>query len=249
MKPPSRRPSPALVISIIALFVALGGTSVAAFKLKANSDKTRTIKNGAVTTEKLAPGATIDNAKKATTASTATSATSATTAANAAHAGTADAFSDGSGPNDFVAGSGIQFAGAAGPDDGEFSGVLFGAEGELDVHCDATPELTWENDRNDAGTPVTDIWTDADGHTTVADGTGFTSLDADMSNQSTNVTIWTGDDLIFNVHVSAFWNAGQTQCATVFFTNIEQDGFSTAAAADAGQVKPKLVGSGAAKSG
>jgi len=234
------------VISIIALFVALGGTSVAAFKLKANSVKTRTIKNGAVTTEKLAPGATIDNAKNATSAN---SAKSAATAADAAHAGTADAFSDGSGPGDFVTGTGIQFAGAAIPDDGDFSGVLFGQEGELDVHCDATPELTWENDRNDTGTPVTDIWTDANGHTTVADGTGFTSLDTDMSNQSTNVTIWTGDDLIFNVHVSAFWDAGQTECSAVFFTNIDQNGFSTAAAGEAGQVKPKLVGSGALKSG
>ena len=44
----SLRPSPALVISTIALVVALGGTSYAAFKVS-----TKNIKNGAVTTAKL----------------------------------------------------------------------------------------------------------------------------------------------------------------------------------------------------
>src|SRR5215210_8057438 len=46
-----RRPSPALVISLIALFVALGGTSYAAIKigarnLKTGSVGTRAVKNG-----------------------------------------------------------------------------------------------------------------------------------------------------------------------------------------------------------
>lgn len=47
------RPSPALVISLIALFVALGGTSYAAIKLPANSVGTKQLKNGAVTSAKL----------------------------------------------------------------------------------------------------------------------------------------------------------------------------------------------------
>jgi hypothetical protein len=49
------RPSPALVISLIALFVALGGTSYAAVALKIpkNSVGTPQLKNGAVTAAKL----------------------------------------------------------------------------------------------------------------------------------------------------------------------------------------------------
>jgi hypothetical protein len=48
------RPSPALVISLIALFVALGGTSYAAIvTLPKNSVGTPQIKNGAVTAPKL----------------------------------------------------------------------------------------------------------------------------------------------------------------------------------------------------
>ena len=48
----ARKPSPAFVISIIALFVALGG-SAAAIKLGKNAVKTKSIKNGAVSAEKL----------------------------------------------------------------------------------------------------------------------------------------------------------------------------------------------------
>jgi hypothetical protein len=58
------RPSPALIIACLALFVALGGVSVAALKLKANSVKTKNIKNGAVTTPKLAADAKAPDAAK-----------------------------------------------------------------------------------------------------------------------------------------------------------------------------------------
>ncbi len=51
-----RRPSPALVISLIALFVALGGTTYAATSLPRNSVGTAQIKSGAVTKTKIAKG-------------------------------------------------------------------------------------------------------------------------------------------------------------------------------------------------
>ena len=51
-----RRPSPALVVSVIALVVALGGTSYAAIKLPANSVGTKQIKKDAVTTVKVKDG-------------------------------------------------------------------------------------------------------------------------------------------------------------------------------------------------
>ena len=54
-----RRPtrlSPALVISLIALFVALGGTTYAATGLPKNSVGTAQIKNGAITKTKIAKG-------------------------------------------------------------------------------------------------------------------------------------------------------------------------------------------------
>jgi hypothetical protein len=45
-----RRPSPAFVISVIALFVVLGGS---AYALSKGAVKTKNLKNGAVTTKKL----------------------------------------------------------------------------------------------------------------------------------------------------------------------------------------------------
>ena len=52
-----RLPSPALVIAVIALFVALGGTSYAVTQLPKNSVGTPQLKSGSVTTGKIAKGA------------------------------------------------------------------------------------------------------------------------------------------------------------------------------------------------
>ena len=51
-----RRPSPALVIALLALFVALGGSSYAALKLPAGSVGTAQLRSNAVTTAKVKPG-------------------------------------------------------------------------------------------------------------------------------------------------------------------------------------------------
>jgi hypothetical protein len=67
-----RAPSPALVISLIALFVALGGTTYAATSLPANSVGTTQLKNGAVTASKLNPHVKVKNATNAITAQNAT---------------------------------------------------------------------------------------------------------------------------------------------------------------------------------
>lgn len=67
-----RAPSPALVISLIALFVALGGTTYAASAVPRNSVGTSQLKNRAVTAAKLAHGLKVPNAKNALTAQNAT---------------------------------------------------------------------------------------------------------------------------------------------------------------------------------
>lgn len=104
-----KRPSPALVLSFVALLVALGGTayagvtlgknSVGSSQLKANAVTTSKIKNGAVTTAKLknhavtaskinTTGLTVPNALHAGSADTATDAINATNATNATNAAT-----------------------------------------------------------------------------------------------------------------------------------------------------------------
>lgn len=101
-----RRPSPAMVVALIALFVALGGSSYAAVKIRSrdigtgavgtraianNSIRSADVRNGVVTGTDVKNdslnNADIDNstlrAKSADTATSADKATSATTAANA----------------------------------------------------------------------------------------------------------------------------------------------------------------------
>jgi hypothetical protein len=106
------RPSPALVISVLALIVALGGTSYAAFRLPAGSVHTKQLAAGAVSTAKIKNGAvtgskvaknsltganinvgtlgTVPSATNASHAATAGSSTAAANATNASHATTAD---------------------------------------------------------------------------------------------------------------------------------------------------------------
>lgn len=95
-----RTPSPALVIALIALFAALGGTGVAATKylspksVKKNSIPGDRLKSNTVTGKqvkestlgKVPSAASADSATTATTATNATNATNATTATNATNA-------------------------------------------------------------------------------------------------------------------------------------------------------------------
>jgi hypothetical protein len=84
-----RRPSPALAVSFVALLVALGGTSFAAFSLSKNSVGTTQLKKNAVTTKKIKNGA-VTRSKMNFSGVTVPNATHANTADNATHANTAD---------------------------------------------------------------------------------------------------------------------------------------------------------------
>lgn len=131
MKKRLKLPSPALVVSLVALFVALGGTGYAALRLPRNSVGTIQLRNGAVTGSKLAnnavtgaklrngtvtagkidvKGLTVPNAIHATeavtamTAATATSAATATTATSATTATTAGTATTASSPGTLASG-------------------------------------------------------------------------------------------------------------------------------------------------
>ena len=80
-----RAPSPAFVISLIALFLALGGTSYAASKVILTKHKDA--KADTTLVKRLAPSLSVKHAR---TANNATNATNATNAVNATHATSAD---------------------------------------------------------------------------------------------------------------------------------------------------------------
>jgi hypothetical protein len=88
MKRRLRAPSPAFVLSLLALFVALGGTTYAAATLPKNSVGTKQLKKNAVTSVKIKKGA-ITASKINTAGLTVPSALQATNATHATSAGSA----------------------------------------------------------------------------------------------------------------------------------------------------------------
>ncbi len=122
---PRRRPSPALIISLIALFVALGGTGYAAVHLGKNTVGTRQLKKNAVTSAKVKNGSLTGadiraGSIKGTSLNlgalgTVPAATNATNAVNAANAGTA-AVSNSIASVIYVAGNAVTAPHSTGPD-------------------------------------------------------------------------------------------------------------------------------------
>jgi hypothetical protein len=91
-RPRTRRPNAALILSTLALILALGGTSYAAFTLPKNSIGTKQLMNGAVTSAKLKNGAVTGSklSLAGVTVPRASHANTADNATNAGHATTAD---------------------------------------------------------------------------------------------------------------------------------------------------------------
>lgn len=108
---PQLAPSPSMIVALLALFVAMGGTTYAAINLPANSVGTKQLKNAAVSNSKLKNGAvgtnkladravtrtklnvtglTVPDAIRAGSATTAANAANADHATNANHAAVAD---------------------------------------------------------------------------------------------------------------------------------------------------------------
>lgn len=91
-------PSPAMVVALTALFVALGSSAYAAFSLPKNSVGNKQLKNGAVTTKKIKNGA-VTASKINTSGLTVPTAVHANTAGSAAPSGPAAGSLTGSYPD------------------------------------------------------------------------------------------------------------------------------------------------------
>jgi hypothetical protein len=182
------------VVSLIALFVALGGGAYAAVKLNKNSVKSKHIAPEAVQG--------IDAAES--TFGTVPRATSAVSADNAARVG-------GMSLNDLQFGNGIDDAIGASVDSGETAGIGL-LEGGVGIACDATPELLYIDD--DGQAIDTDLWVDGV-YESVNDGDDATPT-ALSAADTAQVQLWGGDGFVAHVVASVVWDAGDTRCAMAF---------------------------------
>ncbi|HXO09269.1 MAG TPA: hypothetical protein VN880_14610 [Solirubrobacteraceae bacterium] len=193
-----RGPSPALVVSVVALVVALGGTSYAAFslpknsvgskQLKKNAVTTSKIKNNAVTTSKIKNGSvtaskintsglTVPNAQNANHANSADSATNAANAANATNATNANNATT-------VGGKQVKQFFVNDPASTANTAVLTVDGVTINGGCDAgtNPQLTIQNDSGKGG--MLGGLSVRNAATTTVVVTNFTSTPVDLTNGS-----------------------------------------------------------------
>src|SRR6266571_4193268 len=139
-----RAPSPAFVISLIALFLALGGTSYAATKVILTKHKDA--KADTTLVKRLAPSLSVKHAKTANNATNATHATNATNATTAQTANVANAI----GAVTYAKGT-VQDAPANG-------GSGYAESTESDAFCPAgTVVIGTASHSNDQGVEVSDV--------------------------------------------------------------------------------------------
>jgi hypothetical protein len=216
------------VVSVMALFIALGGGSYAAVKLKANQVKSKNIAPDAVQgiDANESSFGQVPSANQANNANQANIANQANTAATAGDAETVAGFT----PADFQFGNGFDDAIAGFLNNGETGGI-FVFEGAVGVACDATPQLVYEDI---AGDPFeTDLWVDGV-RQEVLDGDPGGPINLDPSDTA-QVHIWGGGGTVAHVVASVFRDdtTPPGECRVAFTSQENLDTGSSAASTSA----------------
>ena len=212
------------VVSVIALFVALGGGAYAAVKLKPNQVKSKHI----------APDAVRGVDANESSFGQVPSAANAVTAQSAATASDADTLG-GLAAGELIGqgGNGFDDAIAGFLDEDKVGGIVV-FEGVVAVHCTATPELVYADI---GGDPFeTDLWVDG-AHQEVPDG-GITTpgFPLTAAGDTSQVHIWGGGGTVADVLASAVWDGSGTECRVAFTSQENLDtGFAARSAPDRGR--------------
>jgi hypothetical protein len=215
------------VISVIALFVALGGVGAyAADKLGSKDIAKNAIKSKHIKAD-AATGADVNESSLGTVprASRATSAEIADTAEFALDAETLGGFF----PGEFQFGNGFDTAVAGGIDNGE-AGAYFAFDGDVVIECDeTTPTIRWDDFGGDDA--VSDVWINGV-HETVDDGDS--SAETSLGTEDTaTVQAWGGGDSVALIHASLSYLPPADDICIVAF-NAQENFNSVGAAADSG---------------
>jgi hypothetical protein len=214
------------VVSVMALFIALGGGSYAAVKLKANQVKSKNIAPDAVQGID-ANESSFGQVPSANHANSANQANQANTAETAGNAETVDGLT----PADFQFGNGVDNAVAGFIDDGETGGI-FVFEGGVGVACSATPGIVYQDIGPDPF--ETDLWVDG-AHTPVPDQGQAGPFSLSSSEGTAQVHIWGGGGTVAHVVASVLWDGANDECRVAFTSqeNLETGGSAASRSARA----------------
>jgi hypothetical protein len=203
------------VVSLIALFVALGGGAYAAVKLKPNQVKSKHIAANAV------QGADANEASfgQVPSAVAADRAQSAVEADNAAAVGGVPAAG-------LQFGDGFDSALAGGLANGQSGGINLAAGG-VGFRCDSNPDVLYEDAGPDPAD--TDIWIDG-AHEVVADQDD-TEAPITGTEATVRLHIWGGEGSVADVTASVQWDG--SECIAAFMAQENGDGSAAARQASA----------------
>jgi hypothetical protein len=207
------------VISVIALFVALGGSGYVAVKLKRNQVKSKHIAAEAV----QGVDANESTFSKVPSAAQSDVAANATNAANAATL-------DGLGPGDLQFGDGADDAAAGVVEAGEIGGITV-FEGGVGVDCGSSPVLVYEDIPGDPF--VTDLWVDG-AHQEVDDGDAAAPVPLSLTDTA-QVHVWGGGGTVAHVVATLFYDSSPEDCRLAFTSQENLDTGASVTSAAAGR--------------
>jgi hypothetical protein len=223
------------VISVIALFIALGGVGAyAADKLGSKDIAKNAIKSKHIKAD-AATGADVDE-RSLGPVPRATRANSADFADAAGDAETLEGFF----PDEFQFGNGFDVGLAGAIDNGE-EGAYLAFDGDVVIGCDdTTPIIRWDDVPGDDF--VSDVWINGT-HETVDDGdsSAETALGTD---DTATVQAWGGADSVSLIHVSVSYLPPADDVCLVAFNAQENFNVAGAAAASGAAAKGARAGAG-----
>jgi hypothetical protein len=226
------------VISMVALFVALGGVGAyAADKLGSkdiakNAIKSKHIKADAATGDDINEGSlgTVPRANRASSTEFADTAGDAETL-------------EGFFPDEFQFGNGFDTAAAGGIDNGG-EGAYFAFGGDVVISCDeTTPTVRWDD--LDGDDFVTDVWINGV-HEAVADGASSAETNLGTDDTAT-IHAWDGSDVVSLIHASVSYSGDDDVCVVAFTAQENFNAAGGAAAASPGAAKGARARAGTAR--
>ncbi len=237
----SRRLSFANVISVLALFLAVGGGTTAIALRGRNTVDSGDVKNKTIRTKDLADNAATGRKVKESSLGI---------VPEAVHAENSDQLG-GVPDTGYQFGNGITGAIAGGVDDGAGFGLIDLGSATLRIDCEDDPTGVTLNVKDDTGAPApttnapTDVWIDGQHDAITSDGGSTPGVTVPATESTTPVQVWTADDVVTDAQFNVYFDDALDLCVITFplSQNVPATGSTQSAAERAARLpRPRAFG-------